>query len=475
MKYISTRGDGELKTFSEILLEGLAPDGGLYVPEEYPRFDDEMLDYMRNPHAVDYKGVALKVMSRFADDIPPPDLARLIQTVYNQGRFGSDDIVPVVWLEPGLGLLRLSNGPTLSFKDIAMQLLARLMDYRLAELDQRLNILGATSGDTGSAAEFAFMWSKRVNVFMLSPLDRMSPFQAAQMYTMDAPNIHNIAINGVFDQCQDIVKAVNDNADFKARYHIGAINSINWARIAAQVVYYVWGYLRATKSNDERVVFVVPSGNFGNALAAYIARRMGCNIDIVVATNENDVLDEFFRTERGVYRVRKSSEVIQTSSPSMDIAKASNFERLVFDMVGRSPSTMHTLWSELAKTGQFDAMPELAEADLGIRSGKATQEEVIETIREVQNKYDTMIDPHTAVAMKVALEYRKPGDVILVAETARPEKFAATIKEALGVEPPTAEGYEDLKKLPQRYVIFPPEPEAVMGHIVLAVESDGSD
>ncbi len=315
MRYVSTRsvGFGPLppQPFSAILIEGLAPDGGLAVPEAYPRFAATELAELRT---LDYRQLAFAVLSRYADDIPAADLRSIIDRTYTAETFGSDEITPVLQVEPGLFLLRASNGPTLAFKDIALQLLANLFEHVLAREHATLNILGATSGDTGSSAELAMRGKQGLSVFMLSPQGKMSPFQTAQMYSLTDANIFNIAIEGVFDDCQDIVKSISGDADFKRQFHLGAVNSINWARIAAQVVYYFKGYFGATTSNDERVSFAVPSGNFGNVLAGHVARQMGLPIHrLIVATNENDVLDEFFRT--GIYRVRSSFETLQTSSP----------------------------------------------------------------------------------------------------------------------------------------------------------------
>ena len=326
MRYLSTRGGAQPQRFSDILLEGLAPDGGLYVPETYPKAD---LGAWRS---LGYAGLAAAILRQFMDDVP--GLEALVARTYTREVFGSEDIAPLKTLEPGLHLLGLSNGPTLAFKDMALQLLGHLFEQVLHRRGQTLNILGATSGDTGSAAEHAMRGKRGVNVFMLSPHGRMSAFQAAQMYALQDANIHNLAVEGVFDDCQDLVKQVNADAAFKARYRIGAVNSINWARVAAQVVYYFWGYFRATRGDAEQVDFAVPSGNFGNIHAGYVARSMGLPVArLVLATNENDVLDEFFRTGR--YRVRRAA--VATSSPSMDISKASNFERYAFDLVGREP------------------------------------------------------------------------------------------------------------------------------------------
>ena len=350
MRYISTRGGGTPQSFTQILLEGLAPDGGLFVPETMPSLCEAEIERMRT---LNYRELALAILSIFIDDIPASDLKTIVDRAYTSSVFRSQAIAPLKTLTQGLNLLQLSNGPTLAFKDMAMQFLGHLFEYVLAKEGKSLNILGATSGDTGSSAEYAMRGKKGINVFMLSPNERMSAFQRAQMFSLLDANIHNIAIRGVFDDCQDVVKAVSNDAAFKARYRIGAVNSINWARIAAQVVYYFKGYFSATTKAGERVSFAVPSGNFGNIYAGYVARRMGLPIGrLMLATNENDVLDEFFRT--GLYRVRKGAEIHATSSPSMDISKASNFERFVFEVVGRDGAVVRDLWHRLEETGSFD-------------------------------------------------------------------------------------------------------------------------
>jgi threonine synthase len=343
VRYVSTRGDAPARSFSDILLEGLAPDGGLYLPEEFPRID------LKSLRGRPYVDLAAGILSRYMDDVP--ELGRIVRATYTARVFGADEITPLRKLERGLYLLGLSNGPTLAFKDIALQLLGSLFERILEDRNESLNILGATSGDTGSAAEYAMRGKKGIRVFMLSPNARMSSFQRAQMFSLQDPNIHNLAVKGVFDDCQDLVKAVNADAAFKARNRIGAVNSINWARVAAQIVYYFKAYFAATQADSEQVDFAVPSGNFGNICAGYVARRMGLPIRrLILATNENSVLDEFFRTGR--YRVRR--KVHETSSPSMDISKASNFERYVFDLVGREGARVRDLWRRLDQDGEFD-------------------------------------------------------------------------------------------------------------------------
>jgi len=460
MKYISTRGSSEPKLFSEILLEGLAPDGGLYVPKEYPAIAAEELMRMQS---MTYPELAFCVLEKFIDDIPPADLKRLINETYTKETFGSSEIVPIKKLEDGLYLLGLSEGPTLAFKDIALQLLGRLFEYALTKKGETLNILGATSGDTGSAAEYAIRGRKGIRVFMLSPEGRMSEFQRKQMYTIHDPNIFNIVIKGTFDDCQDIVKALNEDREFKTRYKLGAVNSINWARIAAQTVYYAWVSARL---NNQPFDVAVPTGNFGNILAAYVAKRMGISVrKLILATNENNVLEDFFAT--GVYRPRKGEEVHATSSPSMDISKASNFERYIFELVGRQPKRMAALLETLKREGMFSissAERERTETD-GFIAGSSTHADRVHTIKSIYETYGELIDPHTADGVKVGLHYRDVGIPLVCLETAQPAKFAATIQEAVGILSPMPERYEKIADLPEHFGILAADNEAVRSYI----------
>ena len=468
MKYISTRTPADQQTprgFSDILLEGLAPDGGLYLPTHYPVIGKATLAQWRG---LSYPELAFEILSRFIDDIPADDLRAIVQKTYTREVFGTDAIVPLKTLEPGLHLEALSNGPTLAFKDMAMQLLGNLFEYELGRRGETLNILGATSGDTGSAAEYAMRGKKGVNVFMLSPLGRMSAFQQAQMFSLQDPNIHNLCVEGVFDDCQDIVKAVSNDLAFKRQYKIGTVNSINWARLLAQVVYYFAGYFQATKSEDERVSFAVPSGNFGNICAGHVARMMGLPVKrLVLATNENRVLDEFFRT--GTYRPRASAETYETSSPSMDISKASNFERFVFDLLGRDGAVTHDLFkTKLEQTGHFTLTPEQFEriAVYGFQSGHSTHADRLATIRDTFERFGTMIDTHTADGVKVAREHRETGTPMVVLETALPIKFAETIVEALGRQPDRPAALVGIEQLPKRFEALPADAERVKRFIV---------
>jgi threonine synthase len=463
MLYLSTRGHSDRKHFCEILLEGLAPDGGLYLPEQYPQVTTEQLSKWRD---LPYAELAFEVLSLYIDDIPAEDLRAICRKTYTEEVFGTKEIVPLKPLEDGVWLEALSNGPTLAFKDMAMQLLGNLFEYELARRGEELNILGATSGDTGSAAEYAMKGKKGVRVFMTSPHGRMSPFQQAQMFSLQDANIHNIAIEGVFDDCQDIVKAVSNDLQFKRKYKIGTVNSINWARLVAQAVYYFAGYFQATKSNTEQVSFTVPSGNFGNICAGHVARMMGLPIDkLVLATNENDVLDEFFRT--GVYRVRSGADTFETSSPSMDISKASNFERFVFDLVGRDAARLKRLFGEeLPARGRFELV---RDPKFGFVSGKSTHADRIATIRDTYRRFDLMIDTHTADALKVAREHATPGLPMLVLETALPVKFTATIVEALGREPDRPAKLQGIEALPKRVKVLPADVRALKAYIAAHV------
>ncbi|WP_395408056.1 threonine synthase [Pseudoduganella sp. UC29_106] len=485
MQYVSTRADASAAAkspqhFSDILLGGLAPDGGLYLPFEYPQISDAELTAWRK---LSYADLAVEILKKFATDIPEADLKALAHKTYTADVYRnarkdekSADITPLRVLEENAGkklvLQALSNGPTLAFKDMAMQLLGNLFEYTLAKHDAQLNIFGATSGDTGSAAEYAMRGKKGIRVFMLSPHKKMSAFQTAQMFSLQDPNIFNIAIEGVFDDAQDMVKAVSNDLEFKARQKIGTVNSINWARVVAQVVYYFRGYLAATTANDQKVSFTVPSGNFGNICAGHIARQMGLPIDkLVVATNENDVLDEFFRT--GVYRVRKSAETYHTTSPSMDISKASNFERFIFDLTAGDGKRVRELFHKVESQGGFDLSGKpgsdgdefkLVEK-YGFRSGKSTHADRVQTIRDVADDYGIVIDTHTADGIKVAKEYMEPGVPMIVLETALAAKFNETILEALGEDAERPAGFEDIEKLPQKFVVMPPDVDKVKAYI----------
>lgn len=445
MHYVSSRCFEDLGGFCDVLLAGLAPDGGLAMPQYIPHVDHQILAEWK---ALSYQDLAFEVMRLFISDIPEADLRAIIARSYAKEKFLSDEIVPLTRLgDSDLFLLELSNGPSLAFKDIAMQFLGEAFDYVLAKKGEKINILGATSGDTGSAAEYAMLGKKNINVFMLSPYGRMSAFQQAQMYSLDEANIFNIAVRGVFDDCQDLVKAVNEDLDFKEEFKIAAVNSINWARILAQTVYYFRAYLKAPVVLGSEVDVCVPSGNFGNMFAAYLAKAMGLPLrHLVVASNENDVLFEFFT--QGVYRVRKGDEVHKTSSPSMDIGKASNFERLIYLMCDANTEKLKQWWEEIARGEVPDIKAHEAWQSIqksGFKAGRSTHEDRVRTIREVYERYQRVIDPHTADGVFVAQQFVEEGIPMICAETALPIKFEETVFEAINKAPERPERFLDIE------------------------------
>lgn len=468
MQYISTRG-GTLGQFSDVLLEGLAPNGGLAVPEQLPRLTVDDIERLR---PLSYPELATEIIGLFATDIPREDLARLTEAAYGGGKFAASEIVPLNGIGEDMTLVGLSEGPTLAFKDMAMQFLGEALEHVLAKDDRVLNVLGATSGDTGSAAEHALRGRDRVSVFMLSPQGRMSAFQRAQMYSLQDENVHNIAVEGVFDDCQNLVKRLNTDLEFKRAHSLGAVNSINFGRISAQIVYYVWAWLRTTDSVAEgeraafEVSFAVPSGNFGNILSGHYARSMGIPIRrLVLATNENNVLDEFFRT--GHYRPRTSADTLATSSPSMDVSRASNLERFVFDLLGRDPERTAAAWHELEERDEIDLSGELDRflTEFGIVSGASTHDDRLTTIRDIHDKTGVTIDPHTADGVKVARELVESGVPMLVLETAKPAKFADLITEALGAAIEPDADTRALLDAPQRVTNLPDDEQQLRTYI----------
>lgn len=467
MQYISTRDTTRTPAhFTDILLGGLAPDGGLYLPVSYPQINDATLTRWRAVLATEgYQGLAAQILALYIDDIPLEDLKAITARAYSYPKFASPEIVPVTELEPGILIGHLSEGPTAAFKDMAMQLLGELFEYELARRDQDLNIVGATSGDTGSSAEYAMRGRTGIKVFMLTPAGRMTPFQQAQMFGLDDANIFNIALEGVFDDCQDIVKAISSDASFKAEKRIGAVNSINWARLMAQIVYYVSCWIRSTETNDQKVSFCVPTGNFGDICAGHIARQMGLPIDrLIVVTNENDVLDEFFRT--GNYRVRSSANTFETSSPSMDISRASNFERFIYDLLDRDAERVGDLFGRQVKEGGFTLAGDPAFTDaadkFGFASGRSTHADRVATIRDAHERLNVLLDPHTADGVKVARDWAdRVQTPIICMETALPVKFAETIKEATGSEPAIPERFAGIMEADRHLIDLPNDVEAV--------------
>ncbi len=455
MKYVSTRAGVAPASFSKILLEGLASDGGLFVPEAWPQISThEMTSYRKLPYDV----LAATIVAKFAPDIPFDELSCLASKAYaadvfKYAREDSDpqNIFPLRQLEENLFLLELSNGPTLAFKDAAMQLLGHLLSWALEKQGRTLTVLGATSGDTGSAAIHALRGKPRVKVVMLSPAGRMSDFQRAQMYAVQDDNIMNVAVNGTFDDCQDLVKALNGDAAFKARHRLGAVNSINWARVIAQTVYYVSAYLQCVDRVGDPVSFSVPSGNFGNAFSGLVAKLMGLPIQwIGVATNENDVLHKTLAQGR----YEPAAKALETSSPSMDITKASNFERAIFEANGRDGVLTAKMMDRLRLQGFIDFAKEWPDAwerlkQLKFRSSSSDHRDRLEMIRKAHRDWGIFVDPHTADGL-----YRVAGsnqdERVIVLETAQAAKFEKTIKEALGIKPPVPSGFENLLEQPQK-------------------------
>lgn len=472
MDYISTRDSSQASAkFTDILMSGLASDGGLYIPTDYPAVDRAALDRLRGIcETQGYAALAGEILKLFIDDIPDDDLEDIARRAYTAEAFGTDEIVRLSRLDDRLLLGHISEGPTAAFKDMAMQLLGELFEYVLTRRGAKINILGATSGDTGSSAEYAMRGRDNINVFMLTPAGRMTPFQQAQMFSLADDNIYNIAVEGGFDDCQDLVKAVNSDADFKAKYSVGAVNSINFARILAQVAYYFALYFRATESNDQRVSFTVPTGNFGNAYAGHVAKFMGLPIDkIIVANNENDTLATFFTTGRyGKGGSWDDSRV--TSSPSMDISRPSNFERFIYDLLESDAGEVNELFSRRVPAGGFDLSddPNFAEAvdSLGIVSGASTHEDRLREIRHAHDNLGTLIDPHTADGVHVARQHLGSTDTdIIVLETALPVKFAETITEAIGSFPAIPERFAGIEGGERFVVDLPNDAQAVKDFI----------
>jgi len=449
--------------FVDVLLEGLAGDGGLYVPERYPQVTAN--DLARWRHGLNERGyawLAAEILALFIDDMPPGALVDCCAAAYSCENFGSAIVAPVSRIDGHLWLAHLANGPTAAFKDLAMQLLARLFESELGARGTALTVLGATSGDTGSAAEYAMLGRAGLRVAMLTPAGRMSDFQQAQMYAIHDRAIANLAVDGVFDDCQDLVKAVNLDVAFKTEHRIGAVNSINVARLLAQVVYAFASYLQVSRDETTRVSFAVPTGNFGDIMSVYVAKRMGLPVaDLILATNENNVLAEFFTT--GVYRPRHAAHTFATSSPSMDISKASNLERFVFDLVGRDPVRTRDLFGrQLAEHGYFDLGDDdqfrQQRARYGIVAGTSTHQDRLATIRALWEAHGTLIDPHTADGVHVARQLLGSGGItwpVIAYETALPVKFADTIREAIGQAPPVPPRFAGLQDAPRHVTAMP--------------------
>lgn len=428
MQYLSTRGGISPISFTQAVMMGLAEDGGLLLPRTIPRIGLETLNSWQE---LSYSELAFEIMSRFIDDIPGSDLREIINNSY--ASFASDEVTPLVH-HGDVHILELFHGPTLAFKDVALQFLGNLFEYLLKKDESVLNIIGATSGDTGSAAIYGVRGKERINIFILHPHQRVSEVQERQMTTVLDDNVFNIAIEGSFDDGQNIVKRIFNDIEFKNKYRLGAINSINWARVLAQVVYYVHSCIHVAKhEKDSSVDFAIPTGNFGDVFAGYIAKKMlpqGTIRQLILATNDNDILSRFVNT--GDYSL---GEVKITTSPSMDIQAASNFERYLYYLMDSDPAKTKALMEEFAANGKIDLSGSQDLIKRDFVAAKVTQEEVSETITAFHEEFGYILDPHTAVGVKAAKDFRTGGVPIVCLATAHPAKFGDVVKQAIGISP----------------------------------------
>ena len=442
IKYISTRGGGDPQSFEQVLLAGLAPDGGLYVPESWPQIDFESL------RGKSYQEVAEAVMYPFVEgSIPRDEFRAMIDDAYST--FRHEDVVPLHKVEDNLYSLELFYGPTIAFKDVALQFLGRLFDYVLKTRGEHVTIVGATSGDTGSAAIEGCRHSDHVKIFILHPAGRVSDVQRKQMTTVDAPHVHNIALEGTFDDCQALVKAMFNDAPFREEMNLSAVNSINWARICAQIVY----YFTASLTLDEPASFVVPTGNFGNVFAAYCAQQMGLPMKhLAISTNKNDILTRFFETGE-----MKMDGVEATISPSMDIQISSNFERYLFDLLGRDGDAVRDVMERFAETGAFTLSEvQMEKARVQFRAFRADDAETSAVIKDVYERTGYMLDPHSAVGMKGAMVLAAESDAPAVGlACAHAAKFPDAVTKATGIYPELPDHLSDLFEREERVTVQP--------------------
>ena len=457
MDYISTRGEAPALGFCDALLAGLARDGGLYVPREWPALTKKEIRAFRGKS---YQDVAFAVLSPFTNGEIPADVFRsMIDDAY--ATFRHPAVTPLVQTGPNSFVMELFHGTTLAFKDVAMQLLARLMDYALEKRGQRATIVGATSGDTGGAAIDAFAGRERTDIFILFPHGKVSPVQQRQMTTSTAANVHALAVKGNFDDCQNLVKAMFNDAAFRDKVKLSGVNSINWARIMAQVVYYFTTAV-ALGGPDRKVSFTVPTGNFGDIFAGYVAKRMGLPIErLVIATNENDILARTLKTGR--YEMRS---VKATTSPSMDIQISSNFERLLFEANGRDASKVRAAMESLKQSNGFSIGEEAVKfIRKDFRAGRASEKQVAETIRKTLADTGYLLDPHTAIGVFVAEKNERPSSPMVTLATAHPAKFPAAVKSACGIDPALPTWLAGLMTREERFDILDPELKVVESFI----------
>ncbi|HEY5975245.1 MAG TPA: threonine synthase [Geobacteraceae bacterium] len=457
MNYISTRGKIVPVGFKDAVMMGLATDGGLLLPESYPIIDRATLESWRS---LSYPELAFQVISRFATDIPAADLKRLIDRSY--ASFNHPEVTPLV-KHGDIYILELFHGPTLAFKDVALQLLGNLFEYLLAERGEKMNIVGATSGDTGSAAIYGVRGKDNINIFILHPHGKTSPVQALQMTTVTDPNVFNIAVEGTFDDCQSIVKALFNDIPFKERYSLGAVNSINWARVLAQVVYYFYAWLRVTDAGPRDVLFSVPTGNFGDIFAGYVAKRLGLPIrKLILATNENNILARMVAS--GDYSI---GQVVSTVSPSMDIQVASNFERYLYYLYDENPTRVCAALANFAETGSLHFTPaEVARVQEEFLSCSVNQAETLAAIADFHSTTGYLLDPHTAVGVRAAQTNAITDTVCVCLATAHPAKFGEAVARATGQEPPLPPALAGLDKLPSRCELMAADQQAIRDFVI---------
>lgn len=460
MRYISTRGGIAPITFKDAVMMGLASDGGLLLPDSYPAVTREQLESWR---ALSYPELAFEVISRYVDDIPAGDLKGLINRSY--ATFNHPEVTPLV-KKNGVYILELFHGVTLAFKDVALQFLGNLFEYILAERNQTLNIIGATSGDTGSAAIHGVRGKKGISIFILHPLGKTSAVQALQMTSVTDANVHNIAVRGTFDDCQDMVKELFGDLEFKEKYSLGAVNSINWARVLAQVVYYFYAWLRVTDETDAPVDFSVPTGNFGDIFAGYVAKRMGLPVNkLLLATNENNILTRFVNASD--YSL---GGVVETVSPSMDIQIASNFERYLFHLFAEDPVRVKEAFAELKEHGRISCTPdEMALVRKDFCSVSVNQGDTLQTIRDFYVEAGYLLDPHTAVGVRAALDLLPPASARVCLATAHPAKFSETVEQSLGFQAPLPESVKELYGKPVRCEIMDADLDKVREFLVAQI------
>jgi len=458
MQYISTRGGIEPISFTEAVLMGLATDGGLLLPRTIPRIGSDTYAEWKD---LSYPELAFEIMSRFIDDIPEADLRDLINRSYKS--FDSDDIIPIVH-QGSLHIMELFHGPTLAFKDVALQFLGNVFEYLLEKNDSVMNILGATSGDTGSAAIYGVRGKERINIFILHPQEKVSKVQEKQMTTVTDSNVFNIAIRGTFDDGQAIVKSIFNDLDFKDQQHLGAINSINWARVLAQVVYYVHACLHISNhENDKATDFSVPTGNFGDIFAGFIAKRMlpeGTIRKLLLATNSNDILSRM--VQDGDYSLNK---VLHTSSPSMDIQAASNFERYLFYLLDKEPDRTRQAMNQFAESGKLDLADFKDQIQRDFVAEKATEEDISACIADFYKEHGYIMDPHTAVGVHCALKHQRKGIPVCCLATAHPAKFAKTVEEAIAKPLDLPESIQDLMKKDSRCELMDADRNLIMDFV----------